>query len=222
MNTKLLLIALAAVSLSSCSSVYKSGQTPDDVYYSPVRMYGTEENNDNKRDDARRDNGRYYSEQSQIRFGINNPRWRYLDDFSYNPYLYGYNYGYYYNPYYCPVPVYNHGPVNAVNPKNSTPRMTNLSAYTSAYNNANTYGSSKYSNPVNMPVRSYNNSGSRLSNTLNKIFNNSNSNYNNSNNSQNNSNQSSRSYTPSSSSSSSSGSSSSGGAVSRPARNGKG
>jgi hypothetical protein len=228
MNTKLLLIALAAVSLSSCSSVYKSGQTPDDVYYSPVRLYGTEENNDNKRDDTRRDNGRYYAEQSQIRFGISNPLWRYLDDFSYNPYQYGYNYGYYYNPYYCPVPVYDNSPVKVTNPKNSTPRMTNLAAYNNAYSNTNVKVSPKYSNAVNTPVRNYNNNNSKLSNTLNKIFN-SGSNYNNSNNnnsnSQNNSSQSSRSYTPSSNSSStnsSSSNSSSGSTTSRPVRNGKG
>jgi len=222
MNTKLLLIAVALVTLSSCSSVYKSGQTPDDVYYSPVRMYDVEE----KKDDSRKDDSRTYAEQSQIRLGINNPRWRYLDDYSYNPYLYGYNYGYYYNPYYYQWPVYNYGTVVTVNPKNNIPRMTNLSAYNNAYNNNNTNGSSKYSNPVNMPVRSYNNNSSRLSNTLNKIFNNG-SNYNNSNNSQNNSNQGSRSYSPSSNSSnrtrsSSSGSSSSGSSTSRPVRNGKG
>ena len=218
MNTKLLLIAVAVVSLSSCSSVYKSGQTPDDVYYSPVRTYG--EQVVVKNDNARRDDYSTYSERSQIRLGINNPRWRYLNDFSYSPYLYGYDYGYYYNPYYCQWPVYNYGTVVTVNPKNSTPRMTNLAAYNTAYNNSNVSSNSKYSNPVNMPVRGYNNNTSRLSNTLNKIFNNS-SNYNNSNNSQNNSNQSSRSYTPSSNSSSNSSSSGSS-STSRPVRNGKG
>ena len=223
MNTKLLLIAVALVTLSSCSSVYKSGQTPDDVYYSPVRTYDVEV----RKEDERKDNSRNYSysEQSQIRLGINNPRWRYLNDYTYSPYLYGYDYGYYYNPYYCPVPVYNYGTVVTVNPKNNTPRMTNLAAYNTAYNNSNTNSNSKYSNPVNMPVRGYNNNTSRLSNTLNKIFNNG-TNYNNSNNSnsQNNSNQNSRSYTPSSSSSSnsSSGSSSGSSGASRPARNGKG
>ena len=39
MNLKIssLLVVAAALTLSSCSSVYKSGQTPDDVYYSPGR-----------------------------------------------------------------------------------------------------------------------------------------------------------------------------------------
>jgi uncharacterized membrane protein YgcG len=224
MNTKLLLIAVAAVSLSSCSSVYKSGQTPDDVYYSPVRTYDAAvKTNEDRRDNNY--NNYSYAERSQIRLGINNARWRYLDDYSYNPYVYGYSYGYYYNPYYCPIPVYNYGSIVTVNPKNSTPRMTNLAAYNTAYNNTNSNASSKYTNPVKMPVRNYNNT-SRLSNTLNKIFNNgsnyNNSNNNNSNNSQNNSNQSSRSYTPSSSSNSSGSSSSGSSGASRPARNGKG
>jgi hypothetical protein len=39
MNLKIssLLVVAAALTLGSCSSVYKSGQTPDDVYYSPGR-----------------------------------------------------------------------------------------------------------------------------------------------------------------------------------------
>lgn len=37
MKTRLLLIASAAVALTSCST-YRSGQTPDDVYYSPGRQ----------------------------------------------------------------------------------------------------------------------------------------------------------------------------------------
>ena len=218
MNTKLLLIAVSAVTLGSCSSIYKSGQTPDDVYYSPVRLYGEEV----KKDDNRKpESSGSYSESSQIRFGINSARWRYLDnDYSYSPYLYGYNYGYYYNPYYCAWPVYTYGTVKTVNPVNSTPRMTNLAAYNTPYSNTNLMSSSKY-NPIFMPVRTYNNNNSRFSNTLNKIFNSSSNNYNNSNNNtQYNSNQSTRSYTPSSNSSSSS--SSSGGTTSRPVRNGKG
>ena len=35
MNTRILLLAISAAALSSCSTMYKSGQTPDDVYYSP-------------------------------------------------------------------------------------------------------------------------------------------------------------------------------------------
>jgi hypothetical protein len=35
MKTRILLLAATALTLASCSTVYKSGQTPDDVYYSP-------------------------------------------------------------------------------------------------------------------------------------------------------------------------------------------
>ena len=37
MNTRLLFIALSIAGLSSCSTAYRTGQTPDDVYYSPER-----------------------------------------------------------------------------------------------------------------------------------------------------------------------------------------
>lgn len=37
MNPRLLLSILAIGSLSSCATMYKSGQTPDDVYYSPAQ-----------------------------------------------------------------------------------------------------------------------------------------------------------------------------------------
>lgn len=234
MNTKLLLFAIAVVTLCSCSTVYKSGQTPDDVYYSPVRLTG-----DEVKTETRRDNGDDYysaSENRQIRLGIGSRRFRYLDydyyDMGYNPYMYGYNYGYYYNPYYCQYPVYNPGVIVTTNPKVTTPRMTNLAGYGNAYNNNNLKVNPKtgYAYPSS-PVRSYNNgnsNSSRLSNTLNKVFNNG-SNYNNSNNnsSQSNSSSQNRTYSPSTntstkSSSSSSGSSSSGGSVSRPTRNGKG
>ena len=78
MNTKLLLLALSVAAISGCSTAYKSGQTPDDVYYSPARFYGedkTETKNDNSRDFTRS-----YSEERQIRLGINDPRWRSFDN----------------------------------------------------------------------------------------------------------------------------------------------
>jgi hypothetical protein len=37
MNSKILLLAISVAALSSCSTAYKNGQTPDDVYYSPER-----------------------------------------------------------------------------------------------------------------------------------------------------------------------------------------
>jgi hypothetical protein len=133
MNFKLLLIAIAAVTISSCSTAYKSGQTPDDVYYSPVR--GIDEREDRREDrverrsDVRTDN----YEEREIRMATRDRRWRDINDeydynYRYDPYRYGYNHGYYYNPYYYNQPIWLPG-YAIVNPKNTTPRMTNLGSY---------------------------------------------------------------------------------------------
>jgi hypothetical protein len=37
MKSSVLLLALVVAALSSCTTAYKTGQTPDDVYYSPTR-----------------------------------------------------------------------------------------------------------------------------------------------------------------------------------------
>lgn len=37
MKSSLLLLALVVAAMSSCTTAYKTGQTPDDVYYSPTR-----------------------------------------------------------------------------------------------------------------------------------------------------------------------------------------
>lgn len=216
MKNKLLLFAVLVVAFTSCTTLYKSGQTPDDVYYSPVRQYGEA----TKQQDNRREDNIDYNEDRQIRMGIGDPRWRYLDnDISYNPYLYGYNYGYYYNPYYYSLPVYN--PVIVVttpNPKVTTPRIVNLNSYGNGYTNTNTVINPKTGALVTTPIRSYNN-GSRVGNTIRSIvtpqgqrYNNSNTPYQNNNTSQN------RTYTPAPRSSSPSPSSS--GSVSRPVRSG--
>ena len=244
MKTKLLLLAVSAAAFSSCSTMYKTGQTPDDVYYSPIRPYvdGQEENKD-KKEEVRNDQVNYYNTDDRlIRMGILNSRWRYLNnDYDYSPYYHTYynsqsyyngftyttNYNsynkfhyndYYYNPYYSPSPVYitNVAPV-----KNSTPRMTNLNGYGKNHNNSNlplTYI------PGDKPaVRS---AGSKLGRIIENVlspaptqsfkqFNQSNTS---NRNTTNNSTTTERTYTPppsSSSSSSSSGSSSSGGRISR-------
>ncbi|MEO5997349.1 MAG: hypothetical protein ABIN89_11460, partial [Chitinophagaceae bacterium] len=38
MNAKILFLALSVAALTSCSTAYKMGQTPDDVYYSPAKV----------------------------------------------------------------------------------------------------------------------------------------------------------------------------------------
>ncbi|MCW3091304.1 MAG: hypothetical protein JWP81_2373 [Ferruginibacter sp.] len=236
MNSKLLLLAISVAAFSSCTTLYKSGQTPDDVYYSPARPYGEETKKEQQKDEVRNEVRNYnyrntYSyEDRTIRLGINDRRWRYFDnDYAYNPYNYGFNYGYYYNPYFWPYPVYSPVFFAPTNPKNTTPRTISLGGYnTTGYTNNNLPVNSKMGT-IRPTVRSYNNNnnGSAVGNVIRQIFTApASSNNNNSNNSYNTpSSNNTRTYTPSStpssSSSSSSGSSSSGsGGVSRPPRSG--
>ena len=51
MKTKLLLLLGLIIILGSCSSAYRTGQTPDDVYYSPAPIqngYVRTDNQDEK------------------------------------------------------------------------------------------------------------------------------------------------------------------------------
>lgn len=228
MNLKLLILAIAAVSISSCSTAYKSGQTPDDVYFSPVRAIDESET----RDEVRTTNNRTDTyEEREIRMATRDRRWRDINDnydynYRYDPYRYGYNYGYYYNPYYYNRPVFLPG-YTIVNPKNTTPRSTNLGSYknpTLVVANNKT-GETKWI-PANRSYNNSNNGGSFIRRIITPA-----SNSNTGSSSRNNSSYESnntRTYNPSnsssnsrsSSSSSSSGSSgSSGTPVSRPVRN---
>ena len=228
MNLKLLILAIAAVSISSCSTAYKSGQTPDDVYFSPVRAIDERET----RDEVRTTNNRTDTyEEREIRMATRDRRWRDINDnydynYRYDPYRYGYNYGYYYNPYYYNRPVFLPG-YTIVNPKNTTPRSTNLGSYknpTLVVANNKT-GETKWI-PANRSYNNSNNGGSFIRRIITPA-----SNSNTGSSSRNNSSYESnntRTYNPSnsssnsrsSSSSSSSGSSgSSGTPVSRPVRN---
>ncbi|HUQ66023.1 MAG TPA: hypothetical protein VM101_07700 [Flavitalea sp.] len=118
MKTKLIAAVTAIIALSSCS-VYRSGQTPDDVYYSPGR--GKEQAAYVQADDARDDGKRYNNQPSYNGYDDyatpddrwlmmrvrNRSRWSYFDDYNYyNPYNnFGYNgfggygsYGFGYQP----------------------------------------------------------------------------------------------------------------------------
>ena len=225
MNTKLLLLAISVAAFSSCTTLYKSGQTPDDVYFSPNRTYGEATKEERREEQA--DTRRYGSDDAAIRMAIYDPRWRYLDDYAYNPYNYGFNHGYYYNPYFWPYPVYSPVFTTPTNPKITTPRMNNLGGYGAVPGYNNTAVNPKIGRGA--PVRSYNNSnnGTAVGNAIRKVL--GSDNYNNTNNrsDNNSSNNNTRSYTPSNnnSSNSSSGSrsssgSSGGGQISRPPRSG--
>ncbi|MFT3936149.1 MAG: hypothetical protein QM726_21135 [Chitinophagaceae bacterium] len=139
MNTRILLLALSVVALSSCSSAYRSGQTPDDVYYSPARpqMVASNNSDDEYYDVRQQKPGTNYQSYEQyqdsyrddrfLRMSVGNPY--YLNsynmysgfDWRYNSLYYGYNYGFYspwnnyfawnnfYNPYASPYSYYGLG-----------------------------------------------------------------------------------------------------------------
>ena len=127
MNSRFLLLALLVTAFSSCS-VYKSGQTPDDVYYSPAPAMQQRQAADDSYVDVRQQkSGSNYQSYDQfqdnyrdnrfLRLSIGNPY--YLNaynmyggfDWRYNSYDAGFNYGFsspwnnyfawnnFYNPY---------------------------------------------------------------------------------------------------------------------------
>lgn len=247
MKRLLLLLAIFAVVFNSCTTAYKTGQTPDDVYYSPARPQDDYVRIDKEEDKYKyRSDDEYYDDR-YLRMKVRNyNRWNTLNDwYAYDRYSYQYNtlapywnfYGSYWNPYtswnYYHNPYYYSSPVVWVITKETTPtaqlvkpRNFDLNGYTNNnFNNNNSFTKGNY-RPATTTRPVYNNSnGTGFSNTLKQIFSSGNTNsYNN-----NSYSPSSRVYTPSTSSgssgnnnSSSSGNSSGsgGGGVSRPNRGG--
>lgn len=245
MKRQILLLAITAAALSSCTTAYKTTQTPDDVYFSPTQPRDEYVRVEDDDDEYRYDDN-YYDDR-YLRMKVQNrTRWNYLDDwYDYDRYSYRYNYYYgsYYNPYTSWNYYYNPYCRNNViiyNPKQSSvvtnvpkPRNFNLSSYTNtSYNNANsnvkmnsvkpgTVGRPVYNNTNSTSNKSFSNTvkkfvgGNNNSNTNSKSYDNSNSNS-----------TPTRTYSPSNSSSSSSssssgsssGSSGGGGGATRPSR----
>ncbi len=244
MKLSIILLAFAAVALGSCSTAYKSGQTPDDVYFSPSRPDAEEYVRVQKQDDRYYRGSDDYYEDRFLRMRLQNRyRWSALDDYYFNN-TYAYNaYGYYnnwhspwnsyytwnnfYNPYYSGI-LYYPGRVIIKNPRSFVAPSKAVLFNPNSYSTGKTPSRSVLGNrAVN---NGYNNSNSNnrnsnkssFSESMRKVFTNSNSNNSNSTPSRtynpssgNNSNSSSSSR--SSSSSGSSGGSSSGGS-SRPSR----
>lgn len=233
MKTTLLLLAFTALLFTSCTTAYKTGQTPDDVYYSPARPQEVYVETEKKNEKKYRYDDDYYDDR-YLRMKVRNRnRWSDLDNwYYYDRYSIGYNYyfgtfnnpfnawNYYYNPYCCCVNNFNYVFVNPKAPMAPpvVKRNFNLAGYTnSATNNNNNTGLLKTRNTTTTrPVyNNTNNNSNSLGNKVRTIFSNDNS-----------GSGSSRTYSPSSSGSSggssrgsSSGSGSSGGGVSRPGRN---
>ena len=208
MKINFLLLTIITAAITSCSTSYRTGQTPDDVYYSPARLQTDEVRRDRDENNTV-DNTVYTSpEDREIRRRVHSRRYRRYDD-RYN-YPYGYN-----------GPVYGN-PKTGTTQNTSEPRKTNLGAYTpksttpdsaSAINSK--FGKTGTIRTTN-PVRTFNNSnssstnkGTTVGNAIRKIFSTDNSNYNYNNNNSNNSNSSpSRTFDNSNNNSSSSNNSS--------------
>ena len=98
MKYKILLYGLIAALFAGCSSAYKASQTPDDVYYSPVRKSAD-------RNVAKEDRYEDYLSSSQddqyLRMKIRDRnRWSSIDDYSYwndSRYVPSFSYNYYLN-----------------------------------------------------------------------------------------------------------------------------
>ena len=133
MTSRILLLGVALIGLGSCSTMYKSGQTPDDLYYSPAPQLRTASSDNDEGDDRYSDNNTgsdeyvnvqtgqdrsaYTSEDNYLRMKVRNrSMWSAFDSYSmydamYSPYYGGFGgmgMGYGYNPYsfYSPYSMY--------------------------------------------------------------------------------------------------------------------
>ena len=116
MKSRILLLAAVVISVSSCSTMYKSGQTPDDLCYSPApqqRIANNDNNDDGYYSDNQsnqeyvnvqtdQDRAAYNSDDNYLRMKVRNrAMWSAFDDYAmYSPY-YGSSFGlgFGYNPY---------------------------------------------------------------------------------------------------------------------------
>lgn len=86
MKHMLLVSALGLLVLSSCSTAYKAGQTPDDVYYSPGRELTGDRKQEEKSKRQQEQYDQYISsaDDRYLRMKVANyNRWSSLDDYSY-------------------------------------------------------------------------------------------------------------------------------------------
>ncbi|MFT3747797.1 MAG: hypothetical protein QM768_05745 [Agriterribacter sp.] len=129
MKSRILLLGVALIGLGSCSTMYKSGQTPDDIYYSPAPQMRTASSDDEDENYAQngsdeyvnvqteQDRSAYNSDDNYLRMKVRNrSMWSAFDNYAmydamYSPYyggFGGYGLGYGYNPYsfYSPYSMY--------------------------------------------------------------------------------------------------------------------
>ena len=191
MKSQFLLLALIAAAFSSCTTAYKTGQTPDDVYFSPPRAQDEYVRVDKKEEPTYQSRDDYYDDR-YLRMRVHNRmQWSELDDYYYygNRYDYSYYNSFYwsnpwspcsywnshYNPYYQSYVV-----ITPKSPVFNHPRTVNLNTY-----NSTMLTNSQYSNPNNpkggtRPLNSYtpsnttssyHNTNSGAGNFLRNVFN---------------------------------------------------
>ena len=232
MELSVLLVALTAVVFSSCTTAYKTGQTPDDVYYSPGKPQDEYVHVEKQDDKYYRGSDDYYEDRF-LRMRLQNRyRWSALDDYyfyntyAYNPYGYYhswnnpwnsyYTWNNFYNPYYGGIPYYP-GVIIIKNPTRYNPPSRPLAFNPASYNTSSSLNrpagsrglSNSYNNSNSNRYNNGNSNRSSLGQSVQKVFSNSNNNSNNNSYNPSSNSTPSRSYTPSSSSSSSSSSRSS-------------
>lgn len=224
MKSKILLLALSVAAFSSCSTSYKTGQTPDDLYYSPVQARDEYVQTDKDDDRQYRNNEDAYYEDQYLRMKVRDRyRWSEIDDPYYysrrnnyttyncccfgNPWTPSVYWNNYYNPYYKGNVIFNTRTIATYN----KPRTFNLNTYNnnaltnSNYNNSKYISSGSNNNTYSSP-RNKNSSKSNSGNVLRDVFKGSSNNNNSSGNSSNNNNSSGSSSSSGSSGSSSGGS----------------
>jgi hypothetical protein len=178
MKSNFLLLSIFLIAASSCSTSYKTGQTPDDVYYSPARLQTNEVRREKNKDRDVYNNSSVYTsaEDRMIRRRHNGRYRRYDDRYGYdNPYGYNNSYGY---------PVYV-DPKTGATQNTSQPRKTNLGGYkqntTVSTDSVKTYdpklGNQNTGTTIN-PVRTFDksstkNKGTVVGNAIRNIINNS-------------------------------------------------
>ena len=107
MKPAILLLALTIAALTSCKTAYKSGQTPDDVYFSPAPPQD-EYVRVEKQDDRKYSNSEDYYDDRYLRMKVQNrSRWSQLDDMYYYDTRYSYSYYNWNNPW-NPFSVWNY------------------------------------------------------------------------------------------------------------------
>lgn len=141
MMNKIFYALVACIVLASCSSSYRSSQTPDDVYYSPGKNKTVATAQSGQDDYLTYDD----EDDNYLRMKVQNRnRWSSLDDYSYwnSPYYssyYGMSYGGYYSPYaYSPYSSFGYSPYSY------SPFSLSMFYSPFAYNYYNPWGSYYY------------------------------------------------------------------------------